>query len=80
MIWQESVKRLNCPLQVRAEGESETALFRFATERGHPAGARVQDGEFRHAADTSEATRWQWVVDSGVLLEGGWLDPGVPPQ
>jgi hypothetical protein len=32
VIRQESMKRLNCPLQVRAEGESETALFRFATD------------------------------------------------
>jgi len=36
---------------VRAEGRRETALFRFATDQGHPAGARVQDGKFRHSAD-----------------------------
>jgi hypothetical protein len=49
--------RLNLPSQVRAEEENETALFRFATDRGYPAGARVQDGRFRHAADGFGAER-----------------------
>ena len=54
---QESAVRLNLPSQVRAEEGSETALSRFATDRGHPAGARVQDGIFRHAADGFGASR-----------------------
>ena len=49
--------RLNLPSQVRAEEGSETMLFRFATDRGDPAGARVQDGMFRHTAGGFGASR-----------------------
>ena len=49
--------RLNLPSYVRAERGSETMLFRFATDRGHPAGARVQDGRFSHTADGFGARR-----------------------
>ena len=51
MLDAESVKRLNRSSQVRAEGGSETALFRFATDGGYPSGARVPDGRFRHFSD-----------------------------
>ncbi len=78
----EAVKRLKSPLQVRAEGEAETAkLLRLVTERGNPSEGRVYKTVlFRHFCAALARHGESQVMDSRVEMRGGQHEWGKPSK